>query len=76
MCYYLKLTNKKSALILQISREFLFYFARAYYVLTGAKHTHCFQSNLLLNIDFEEKSGAGDEIRTHDPHLGKVMLYH
>jgi len=23
----------------------------------------------------EEKSGAGDEIRTHDPHLG-VMLYH
>jgi hypothetical protein len=20
-------------------------------------------------------NGAGDEIRTHDPHLGKVMLY-
>ena len=26
--------------------------------------------------DVERKSGAGDEIRTHDPHLGKVMLYH
>ena len=26
--------------------------------------------------DKEGKSGAGDEIRTHDPHLGKVMLYH
>ena len=21
------------------------------------------------------KTGAGDEIRTHDPNLGKVMLY-
>jgi len=21
------------------------------------------------------ENGAGDEIRTHDPHLGKVMLY-
>ncbi len=23
----------------------------------------------------EEEIGAGDEIRTHDPNLGKVMLY-
>ena len=23
----------------------------------------------------KEKVGAGDEIRTHDPYLGKVMLY-
>jgi hypothetical protein len=23
-----------------------------------------------------EKNGAGDEIRTHDIHLGKVALYH
>jgi transposase-like protein len=23
-----------------------------------------------------EKNGAGDEIRTHDPHVGNVMLYH
>lgn len=23
----------------------------------------------------KEKDGAGDEIRTHDPNLGKVMLY-
>jgi len=22
-----------------------------------------------------DKLGAGDEIRTHDPNLGKVMLY-
>ena len=30
-------------------------------------------------IDFvvflEKASGAGDEIRTHDPNLGKVVLY-
>jgi len=26
--------------------------------------------------DNKEENGAGDEIRTHDPHLGKVMLYH
>ncbi len=26
-------------------------------------------------IDCLEKSGAGDEIRTHDPNLGKVVLY-
>ena len=25
--------------------------------------------------DNTEKIGAGDEIRTHDPNLGKVMLY-
>ena len=24
---------------------------------------------------FREKTGAGDEIRTHDPNLGKVVLY-
>ncbi len=24
----------------------------------------------------KEKNGAGDEIRTHDIHLGKVALYH
>jgi len=23
-----------------------------------------------------QKNGAGDEIRTHDPNLGKVVLYH
>jgi hypothetical protein len=23
-----------------------------------------------------QKNGAGDEIRTHDIHLGKVALYH
>ena len=27
-------------------------------------------------MKYIENSGAGDEIRTHDPHLGKVMLYH
>ncbi len=26
----------------------------------------------IVNI---EKNGAGDEIRTHDPHVGNVMLY-
>jgi hypothetical protein len=25
--------------------------------------------------DFEREFGAGDEIRTHDPNLGKVVLY-
>jgi hypothetical protein len=25
---------------------------------------------------FFERNGAGDEIRTHDIHLGKVALYH
>ena len=25
--------------------------------------------------DMCKKIGAGDEIRTHDPNLGKVMLY-
>jgi hypothetical protein len=25
--------------------------------------------------DLVRKTGAGDEIRTHDPNLGKVMLY-
>lgn len=24
----------------------------------------------------KEENGAGDEIRTHDPHVGNVMLYH
>jgi len=24
----------------------------------------------------KEENGAGDEIRTHDIHLGKVALYH
>jgi hypothetical protein len=24
---------------------------------------------------FRDRIGAGDEIRTHDPNLGKVMLY-
>ncbi len=27
-------------------------------------------------IDNKEEIGAGDEIRTHDPNLGKVVLYH
>ena len=27
------------------------------------------------SLDFLEKTGAGDEIRTHDPNLGKVVLY-
>ena len=27
------------------------------------------------SLDFMKKIGAGDEIRTHDPNLGKVMLY-
>ena len=26
-------------------------------------------------INFRDKTGAGDEIRTHDPNLGKVVLY-
>jgi hypothetical protein len=26
-------------------------------------------------VNVIEKIGAGDEIRTHDPNLGKVMLY-
>ena len=26
--------------------------------------------------DGRKKTGAGDEIRTHDPHVGNVMLYH
>lgn len=28
-----------------------------------------------LNLDFPEIFGAGDGIRTHDPNLGKVVLY-
>ena len=35
-----------------------------------------FQPEILQATDNKEKNGAGDEIRTHDPHLGKVMLYH
>ena len=39
-------------------------------------------SNTKKTSDFSEgfsvwlSSGAEDEIRTRDPHLGKVMLYH
>jgi hypothetical protein len=32
-----------------------------------------------LNLNstaLEENRGAGDEIRTRDPYLGKVVLYH
>ncbi len=29
----------------------------------------------LCLVAFGRKTGAGDEIRTHDPNLGKVMLY-
>ena len=28
------------------------------------------------NFGVDPKNGAGDEIRTHDIHLGKVALYH
>ena len=27
------------------------------------------------NLEWIRKTGAGDEIRTHDPNLGKVVLY-
>ena len=29
----------------------------------------------ILSMHREREDGAGDEIRTHDPNLGKVMLY-
>lgn len=32
-------------------------------------------SCLALTLGNTEEFGAGDEIRTHDPYLGKVMLY-
>ncbi len=34
---------------------------------------HFWYSSKLQN--FSGKSGAGDGIRTHDPNLGKVVLY-
>ena len=34
-----------------------------------------FISRILSNI-FKRKSGAGEGIRTLDPNLGKVVLYH
>jgi hypothetical protein len=34
--------------------------------------SHCIQ---WLNSVSIRNPGAGDAIRTHDPHLGKVMLY-
>jgi hypothetical protein len=30
----------------------------------------------MLHIKNDRKIGAGDGIRTHDPNLGKVVLYH
>jgi hypothetical protein len=30
----------------------------------------------LNRFNFQEKIGAGEEIRTLDPNLGKVVLYH
>ena len=31
--------------------------------------------NIVNEFILFDKLGAGDEIRTHDPNLGKVMLY-
>ena len=43
--------------------------------LTLTRQTHIQIHLALADAHFGE-SGAGDEIRTRDPHLGKVMLYH
>ena len=32
-------------------------------------------TNQCVSTRYGEVNGAGDEIRTHDPYLGKVMLY-
>ncbi len=45
------------------------------YVLKTAETRKAAPRDGLFRISPEGEDGAGDEIRTHDPNLGKVMLY-
>ena len=40
------------------------------------KGSHLFIHGLLLKNPFSLQTGAGNETRTRDPNLGKVVLYH
>jgi hypothetical protein len=44
--------------------------------LRANKHSLCAPSGRKQMPDFIEKFGAGEGIRTLDPNLGKVVLYH
>lgn len=44
-------------------------------VKRAQKKTESHFWNSVNRSDFLGKSGAGDGIRTHDPNLGKVVLY-
>ncbi len=50
--------------------------SRHYLLLNSNVHQLSFTTKAHKDLKYRIKSGAGDEIRTHDPNLGKVVLYH
>lgn len=44
-------------------------------ILSTGIHKSRLTCRLIKSSEIVRKIGAGDEIRTHDPNLGKVMLY-